>query len=106
MKPATERSYSEAYDLLRGCKDPQIMDTPHPKVSQAAQSQVPGATRIVGSGVYATPKGRAFSAGRLLNFPTEEIPPHAARVKNFVTCCMRCVAIGGMHTVLLTWGPR
>ena len=103
---ATMQSYSEAYDRLKGCKDPDVLNTAHPKVSQEAQARIPGARRIAGTDIYATGKGRPFRAGGLLDMPTSEIPKFGAIMKNRVTCMMRCVAIGSMHTILFLWGPR
>ncbi|KIY98704.1 stearoyl-CoA desaturase (delta-9desaturase) [Monoraphidium neglectum] len=99
-----ERSYSEAYDLLKGCKDPDVLNTAHPKLSQEAQATAPGARRIPFSDIYATGKGRSFRAGGLLNMPTKEIPTHGAKMKNMVTCGMRCTAIGSMHVILALYG--
>ncbi|GBG00001.1 hypothetical protein Rsub_12728 [Raphidocelis subcapitata] len=104
-RSAPEMSYSEAYDLLKGCRDPEVLKTAAPKVSKAAQALEKGAARIPGSDVYAVPKGRAFAAGGLLDMPTKEIPTRGAVLKNRVTCGMRCVAIGGAHLVLAVWGP-
>jgi hypothetical protein len=101
-----ERSYSEAYDLLKGCKDPDVLNTAHPKLSQEAQATAPGARRIPFSDIYATGKGRSFRAGGLLNMPTKEIPTHGAKMKNMVTCGMRCTAIGSMHVILALYGYR
>lgn len=101
-----ERSYSEAYDLIKGCKDPDVLNTAHPKVSKDAQALVKGATRIWGSDIYATGKGREFRAGGLLNMPTKEMPTHGAVMKNLVTCGMRCFAIGSMHVILALYGYR
>jgi hypothetical protein len=102
----TDESYSDAYDALRGTRNPRVLDAAHPKLSRAAQAATKGASRIPGSDVYATPKGRAFAAGGLLDVPTAEIPPAMAVVKNRVTCLMRCVAIGSVHAAVLLWGPR
>jgi fatty-acid desaturase len=44
-------------------------------------------------------------AGGLLDVPTKEIPPFAAKMKNRVTCFMRFLAIGGCHAALLVYGP-
>ena len=84
-----DMSYSEAYDLLKGSRDPAVLDAAHPKVSRKRQAQEKGATRIVGSDIYVTGKGRAFRAGGLLDIPTKEIPTRAAQIKNAVTCFMR-----------------
>ena len=106
VRVEVERSYSEAYDIIKGCKDPDVLNTAHPRVSKELQAQVKGATRIWGSDIYVTSKGRSFNAGGLLNMPTSEIPTHGAVMKNLVTCGMRCTAIGSMHIIFALYAYR
>lgn len=103
---ATILSYSEAFDILKGCKDPDVLQRAHRKVSPEAQALVPGAARVLGTkDLYATPKGRVFRAGGLLNIPTE-MPKNLAVLKNTVVCFMRFLCLTTTHLVLLVWGPR
>ena len=51
-----DMSYGEAYDRLKGTRDPAVLDAAHPKVSQALQAKEAGAARIPFSDVWATPK--------------------------------------------------
>eukprot|EP00775_Hariotina_reticulata_P004324 gene4324-4577_t len=94
-------SYHRQFMMLKGCKDYDVLNTAHPRPSRAAQAKEPGAHRILGTDIYAQSEQRP-----LLNLETKEIPPHAARLKNAVTCLMRFSVIVSMHAIALYYGPR
>jgi hypothetical protein len=106
MAPDQGISYSEQYDRLKGCKDPEVLEQTHPKPSKELQAKVPGASRIWWTDIFTTPKGRTFNAGGLLNAPTSSFPEGAAKVKNVVTCIMRSLIIPLPHIWLLYFAAR
>lgn len=96
----TNKSYSEQFDTLKGCKDLEVLNTALPKPSQEAQAKVPGAIRTPFSDVYTTCKQRP-----LLQAEPATIPWKLANIKNRVTIAMRCLVIVGMHLIALLYVP-
>ena len=89
-----ELSYHDQFQQLKGCKDLKILRSAYPGANEEAQSKVPGAFRIPLTNIYTKAEDRPLLAAE-----TTTIPWRAAQVKNFVTCCMRFIAISSMHTI-------
>ncbi|KAF6260540.1 MGDG specific palmitate delta-7 desaturase [Scenedesmus sp. NREL 46B-D3] len=95
-------SYHEQFNTLKGCKDYEILATPHAKPSREKQAKVQGAHKIPFSdNIYARSEPRP-----LLNLETKEIPKRGAVIKNAVTCLMRLTVIVAMHAMAVFIAPR
>jgi hypothetical protein len=93
-----EPSYSEQFQLLKGCKDPSVLKSAYPKPSKQAQSLVEGAFRLPFSDVYTRREARPLLAAE-----TTTMPPLAAKIKNNVIKVMRCTVIVTFHVIALGW---
>jgi hypothetical protein len=104
--PTIDVSFSEAFDRLKGVKDPDVLKTAHPKCSPERQAAEPGAVRIWGTDIWSKGKGRLARAGGLLDIPTKDLPTHASKLKNGVVCFMRGLCLGATHVAFLYYAPR
>ena len=96
VKSSEEPSYSEQFEILKGCTDPSVLIFAHPKPSKEAQALVPGALRLPFSNVYSRREARPLLAAE-----TTSMPPVAAKIRNNVIKMKRCAAIVGFHAVAL-----
>ena len=79
---------------------------PQPKIDPAAQAAAEGASRIWGSDLHATGKGRAFRAGGLLKILPEEPRAYGSAYTNKCTCAMRFLMIGAVHAIFFLYAYR
>jgi hypothetical protein len=96
-----ELSYHDQFQRLKGCKDLTVLRNAYPRPSEKAQSKVPGAFRVPLTDIYTKSEARPLLAAE-----TTTIPWKAAQLKNFVTCCMRFIAISSMHTIAAVYAVK
>ena len=95
-KSSEKPSYSEQFQILKGCTDPSVLKSAYPKPSKEAQALVPGAFRIPFTNLYTRKEARPLLAAE-----TTSMPPLAAKIKNAIMKVMRCIILIAYHSVAL-----